>query len=314
VRLWDALCGCHLAHLPTDYTPFAAFHPNGESLITSGAAGACCWPLVRTEHAGRARMQVGPPVTLLQLAPEDVRRYRQTIGYAGLGANGRVLCVQNVKQAIIFRTQDGVRWDRCGVISGQPGLARPAISVDGQWIATAALWGSGVWIWNAGSGRVEKRLLADVSTTTAGFSPDGRRLVTGDGQAYQIWEVGTWRLLRSLDKEKATGLGHATFSPDSKILAIFDLRSVVRLIEVNTGRELARLEPPHTHAIRWLRFSPDGSQLAAAATDHQVLIWDLHRISKQLAEMNLLGEMPLFERSPVEHPEPIQVDVDLGEG
>ena len=71
----------------------------------------------------------------------------------------------------------------------------------------------------------------------------------------KLWTTGTWALARELG---GTGL---CFSPDSRLVALLDASKIIRLVEAETGRVIARLESPDWSDLNWATFSPDGSRL-----------------------------------------------------
>ena len=88
--------------------------------------------------------------------------------------------------------------------------------------------------------------------------------------------------------------------------------SVYRLVELATGRELARLEDPE-QIPGAAAFTPDGTRLVVAARDG-LRVWDLRRIPAELVRMGLEGEWPAYpvaEAPPEGHP--LQVQVDKGD-
>src|SRR5262249_55670266 len=124
----------------------------------------------------------------------------------------------------------------------------------------------------------------------ARFSPDGRWLMTRSYNAGgRLWEVGTWREVRHFD------YGGFAFSPDSRLVAISDVFSVIRLVETATGREVARLTGPQPLWYQPACFTPDGTRLSAASSECQALyVWDLRLIRQQLQERGLDWDWPEF--------------------
>jgi hypothetical protein len=84
------------------------------------------------------------------------------------------------------------------------------------------------------------------------------------------------------------------FHPGSRVAAVLadESRAVARLVDVETGRELANLEPPDATQTLCLAFSPDGRNLAAGQSDHRVHVWDLARVRHRLGELGLAAGLP----------------------
>ncbi|MCU0960844.1 MAG: hypothetical protein MUF48_12135 [Pirellulaceae bacterium] len=69
--------------------------------------------------------------------------------------------------------------------------------------------------------------------------------------------------------------------------------------------------PQHLH---WLCFSPDETQLAAAAETGHIQLWDLRAIRTQLADMGLDWDLPPYPPAPAKGaPEPRLVKVVFNE-
>jgi WD40 repeat protein len=94
-----------------------------------------------------------------------------------------------------------------------------------------------------------------------------------------------FRLAHSAHPEAVSG--PLAFTSDGKILAIADSLRNVRLIDTETGRELATLAAPEPYPTHWLCFRADGEQLAVACPNGVLRLWDLRRIRERLAEIGL---------------------------
>ena len=97
-----------------------------------------------------------------------------------------------------------------------------------------------------------------------------------------LWDVATWEEKIKL-KDNDGAFGHATFSPDGKVLAATDYFrsdgvSQVKLWNTRTGKPLGILKEEAGRLIRNLVFSPDGKTLVLGIYtnkgDDTVRLWD----------------------------------------
>src|SRR5205807_5824509 len=79
---------------------------------------------------------------------------------------------------------------------------------------------------------------------------------------------------------------HLSFTADGKMLAVAHAMDEVKLLDVDTGRELATLPSPSPGLSNSVRFSRDGGRLAVGMKQ-MIQLWDLRLIRKQLAAMDL---------------------------
>ena len=70
---------------------------------------------------------------------------------------------------------------------------------------------------------------------------------------------------------------------------------LIRLVEIATGRTLARLESPDLCGVQAVAFSPDGSRLVVTTNDGPAAhVWDLRLIRRRLAAMGLDWDAPPY--------------------
>jgi WD40 repeat protein len=161
-----------------------------------------------------------------------------------------------------------------------------AVSPDGEWLATGSHQ-FGTQVWRIRDGEKLAELPVNMGRHIA-FSPDGKWLMTGTPPC-QLWSTRTWALAR--------GLGGAglCFSPDSRLVALWDENRIIRLVETETGRIIAQLESPDSSLLLWATFSPDGSRLVLVPTKTPgVHVWDLRMIRKRLAAFGLDWDAPAY--------------------
>jgi RNA polymerase sigma factor (sigma-70 family) len=128
--------------------------------------------------------------------------------------------------------------------------------------------------------------------TSAAFSSDGRSLALemSDGTT-RVLEVATDQPRHTLGKKRSAPPRKPrqdvrfldepgsclAFSPDGKWLVRGGFDRVVRVWDIQTGRELAVFKG-HSDAVTSLAFAPNGRTLASASADGTALIWDMTRV------------------------------------
>jgi hypothetical protein len=173
------------------------------------------------------------------------------------------------------------------------------VSPDGRWVAFGldrvkvypAAGGECVWQSPAGKG------------TYGRFSPDGRWLVTNvDGG--RLYTVGTW--------EPGPQLGPGTpWDATSDLAILGQPNGIYRLVELATGRELARLEDPEQRTGP-AAFTPDGAKLVVAVRNG-LRVWDLARIRAGLSHLGLDWDKPPYSPAEDKPDQPtLHCTVDFG--
>jgi WD40 repeat protein len=151
-----------------------------------------------------------------------------------------------------------------------------AYSPDGKVLACGKGNGA-ILLWDMSTG-TELRPLArpDGAVSQIAFSPDGALLASAGGSVVRLWKVANGQVVFTARQPGDRPAWCVAFSPDGKTLACGLESGEVRLWDVATGRERARL-PGHGGRVRWISFHPDGLSLAVAGAfpDHVVHIWDL---------------------------------------
>jgi tetratricopeptide (TPR) repeat protein len=176
------------------------------------------------------------------------------------------------------------------------------VSPDGRWVAFGLNEG-GVSVYDAATGVRVWQSPAD-GHNYCRFSGDGRWLLT-DVDNCRLFAVNSW--------EPGPQLGSGTPWDTTPELAVLgQSNGVYRLVELATGRELARLEDQERNAGPAV-FSPDGTRLVVAA-ENGLRVWDLRRIRAGLTAMDLDWDAPPYPKADdAGNGPPLEVTIDRGD-
>jgi tetratricopeptide (TPR) repeat protein len=187
------------------------------------------------------------------------------------------------------------------------------LSPDAKWLASNAQEGYESKLWDARTGKWV-RDFPGMRNAEVVFSPNNRWLVFATARAYLFYHTGSWEPGPRVAREGAGyGLGHVAFARDGKMAAIAYTPRTIRLIECETGCELATLESPVPQELTSLCFTPDADRLAAGTAKGVIQVWDLRRIRVQLRALGLDWDGSLEPPSREAADEkPLQAEVDFG--
>ncbi|MCB0546676.1 MAG: caspase family protein [Phaeodactylibacter sp.] len=139
-------------------------------------------------------------------------------------------------------------------------------------------------LWNTQTGELIKELPHNTGVEAALISPDGQYMLTRskddklrlwDNRGELLWEDNGWELFE----------GRASFSPDSKVMAIPNGKNIILMRPDKTAIDTLT---GHRGVVNTAVFSPDGRLIYSGSKDGMLKIWDWQR-GEEIASLIQLG-------------------------
>ncbi len=286
VRIARARDGVGLALLPIGGCDEALFTPQGH-LLTFNDRGLCRWPMEPIESGA---LRIGPPEPLASFAIERgmfgrglaSSADRRKVGVSSLNGRGSMLLDPDHP------------WRRI-LLTPHQGAGDLAISPDGRWACSGGRGSTDdsrlVKVWDASTGKLLVQLPFGLARVA--FSPDSRWLGFGGAARYRFFRTGSWTPGPTIEHRQDVAEMPLAFHPSSKVAAVLDSSlSIARVVDLENGNVLAKLDAPEQSQTHFLAFSPDGRYLAASQSDQRVDLWDLSSIRERLEALGLADGIP----------------------
>jgi WD40 repeat protein len=106
------------------------------------------------------------------------------------------------------------------------------------------------------------------------FSPDGTQIVTLD-QSVRLWNVETGEARTLMVAPSDVYLSGISFNPDWSQMVQVGSDGVMRIMDVDSGEELARIDALNIRNVMDIDFNADGTRLAAYSDDNRTHVWDI---------------------------------------
>jgi WD40 repeat protein len=293
-----------------DWGPGISYSPDGRRLAVGSQSGVVTIFEVASGRVLR-RIRLGAPAPIVAFSPDGstlavgtdnhvvildastgATRLKATDGYTfndfAFTADGSVLYFANDTN-----DTEVVRWDlrtdrkrvvqlptsASGRVGSELGAGVVALSPDGRRIAVGGY--PGVALLDTATGRVLATADENRTVYWVAFSPDGSQLAVASGPdlpaefndgTIALLDPRTLALRRVLRRIDATTFTSLAFSADSTKLAYGGGDGSAGVLELPSGAQSIAL-PGHVTDVYEVAFSPDGRQLATAASDGTTLLW-----------------------------------------
>jgi serine/threonine protein kinase/WD40 repeat protein/tetratricopeptide (TPR) repeat protein len=273
-RLWDLETGDELALFGTRGTNSLAF-AGPDLLLTHSRAGLLLWPIRASGAEGNQR-RIGPPRYLKSGSRGVIR----------CSADGKIVAQAGFYDGVVV--MDRARPERPLRYLAQLDARGTWLSPDGRYVVTGTHGGlEAPKIWDIKTGHLVTQVRPPYEIREV-VSPEGKWLAVTKTNGDYVVPLGTW------GKKRPEGALSRGFSAGCPLLAMASGKGVIVLLDPATGREKARLEDPNQDS-GILAFTPDGSRLVASSDDAKAIhVWDLRRIRRQLADIDLDWDAPPF--------------------
>ncbi|MFE4580973.1 serine/threonine-protein kinase [Streptomyces chartreusis] len=161
------------------------------------------------------------------------------------------------------------------VFEGRNGLGASCLSGDGR-LALIRTDDGVVQLRETESGRVLHRLETPPDVVGPVGMGAGDRLALiggprGDNSTTTVWDLGTGRVLRTLEGRMSGGPGR--LSLDGRLALTLGRRNTVRVWDLESGRELRALESPSL--VGAVAVSADSRFVLVGSADHALRLWEL---------------------------------------
>jgi WD40 repeat protein len=149
---------------------------------------------------------------------------------------------------------------------------------DGRLLAIGTRDGN-VTLWDVPGHKALHRVAYPKAPYALAFTRDGGRLAVSGTSKIMLFDTRSGKEVKQLaSKSEGTPASHPdvaalAFAPDGKTLAVAGYDAVVRLLDVDTGKEVQHCEG-HASVPYGLAFSADGRTLVTGSFDSTVRLWE----------------------------------------
>jgi WD40 repeat protein len=256
IRLWDCKTGILLRTFTGHHGLISSmsFSPDGNQLLTGSWDGTA--RLWNVETGETVREFTGHSDMVLSVA------FSSDGAFVATGSRDNTVNIWESSTGKLLHTFTG---HTNSVVSLAFSPDNKLVS-SGSYDGTARIWSLDTWeskaVFSEGKGKVY----------AAEFAANGTRLITiSEDAKLRVWDLQTKSLVHIFDE---TALAEAlAVYPDGKTVALGDDEHMVRIVDLDTGEPVRRLED-HTGKVNAVAISADGRILLSGSDDHTARLWD----------------------------------------
>jgi WD40 repeat protein len=253
--------------------PVFALDPRGDFLLTAGSAGVSRHPFTRSPDSA----VLDNPATRLVLPGSNVR----AIAISADG--GHIWTAEGKSNLLRGRTRD-IDGEALS-LGPHPSVNALAVSPDGRYVASSSGLLLETKVWDTQTRTAIARLPTGRQQRLT-FSPDGQWLAV-HGDVFDLCRTRSWESAALPYAGLRPTLGAAAFSHDSRILAVLENQSRIRLFDLITWRTLGQLVAPEARTFYSLAFSPDDSKLIVSCAGGRLRLWDLKSCREEMENLGI---------------------------
>lgn len=204
----------------------------------------------------------------------------------------RIWDIKTLKQKALISdvVRDSFRFDSFSGHRGQMIAVVPKAKIKTRDLIIGAKDEKIIEVWDIVTGQMKKAFELPNSRTPLSmeFSPDGKTLIISSApDLIFVYDTASWKVLASLKKlspDSSPVIGFI-FSPDSQLVAMVGISSIVTIQDMETYEIRSRLVG-HKSRIEDVAFSPDGEMVATISDDKTIKVWDVAtgQLKKTLTE------------------------------